>query len=61
MKNKIEKKKEKIKREEKEFQQKIREIKLQQQFLQQGKSVLEEKAMKQIEDGLERKINKALS
>lgn len=57
VKNKIEKKKEKIRREEEEFQKKIRDIKLQQQFLQQGKTVLEEKAMKQIEDGLERKIN----
>jgi len=57
VKNKFEKKKEKIRREEEEFHKKIREIKLQQQFLQQGKTVLEEKAMKQIEDGLERKMN----
>ena len=39
------------------FQKKIREIKLQRQFLQLGRAAVEEKAHKQIEDGLERKIN----
>jgi hypothetical protein len=57
VKSKIQKKKQKIKKEEEEFEKKIREIKLQRQYLQQGKAVVEEKAFKQIEDGLERKIN----
>ena len=57
VKEKIEKKKSKIKKEEEIFEKKIREINLQRQYLQQGKAVVEEKAFKQIEDGLERKIN----
>lgn len=57
VKNKIENKKMKIKKEEEIFEKKIREIKLQRQYLQQGRAVVEEKAYKQIEDGLERKIN----
>ena len=39
------------------FQKKIREIALQRQFLQLGHAAVEEKKFKQIEDGLERKIN----
>lgn len=64
LKEKIEKKKLKKKEEEDEFEKKIREIKLQRQYLQQGKvptkitqAVVEEKAFKQIEDGIERKMN----
>ena len=57
VKEKIDNKKKKIKKEEQEFEKKIREIRLQRQFLQQGRAVVEEKAFKQIEDGLERKIN----
>jgi hypothetical protein len=57
VKSKIEEKKMKIKKEEEVFEKKIREIKLQRQYLQQGRAVVEEKAFKQIEDGLERKIN----
>ena len=57
VKEKIEKKKKKLKKEEEEFQIKIREIQLQQQYFKLGKSAVEEKAFKQIEEGLERKIN----
>ena len=39
------------------FQKKIREIKLQRQFLQLGRDAVEFKQFKQIEDGVERKIN----
>ena len=46
-----------LRKEDEIFQKKIREIKLQRQFLQQGRAAVEEKAHKQIEDGLERKIN----
>ena len=57
VKQKIETKKEKLKKEDEEFQKKIREIQLQRQFLQLGRAAVEAKAFKQIEDGLERKIN----
>lgn len=57
LKNKLEKKKKKIKKENEEFELKIREIKLQQQYFQQGRAQVEEKAFKQIEEGVERKIN----
>ena len=57
MKQKIETKKEQLRKEDEIFQKKIREIKLQRQFLQLGRAAVEEKAFKQIEDGLERKIN----
>ena len=57
VKEKIEKKKKKLKKDEEEFQIKIREIQLQQQYLKLGKAAVEEKAFKQIEEGLERKIN----
>lgn len=57
VKNKIETKKDKIRKEDEIFEKKIREIKLQRQFLQLGRAAVEEKAFKQIEDGLERKIN----
>lgn len=56
VKKKIERKKKKLKKENEEFEMKIREIKLQQQFLQLGRAEVEEKAFKQIEEGLERKI-----
>lgn len=55
-KEKIERKKKKLKKENEEFEMKIREIKLQQQFLQLGRAEVEEKAFKQIEEGLERKL-----
>lgn len=57
VKAKIDAKKEKLKKEDEIFQKKIREIKLQRQFLQLGRAAVEEKAYKQMEDGLERKIN----
>ncbi|MCQ2817222.1 MAG: hypothetical protein MJ252_08160 [archaeon] len=57
VKNKIDAKKDALRKEDEIFQKKIREIKLQRQFLQQGRAAVEEKAHKQIEDGLERKIN----
>jgi hypothetical protein len=57
VKKKIEYKKERLRKEDETFQKKIREIKLQRQFLQQGSAVVEEKKFKMIEDGLERKIN----
>ena len=57
VKRKIEYKKERLRKEDETFQKKIREIKLQRQFLQQGSAVVEEKKFKMIEDGLERKIN----
>ena len=57
VKKKIETKKEKLRKEDEIFQKKIREIQLQRQFLQLGRAAVEEKAFKQIEDGLERKIN----
>ena len=57
VKQKIETKKEKLRKEDEEFQKKIREIQLQRQFLQLGRAAVEAKAFKQIEDGLERKIN----
>lgn len=57
VKSKIEKKKKKLKKEEEEFELKIREIKLHQQYLKVGRNAIEEKAFKQIEEGIERKIN----
>ena len=57
VKQKIENKKQKLKKEEEIFQKKIREIKLQRQFLQLGRDAVEFKQFKQIEDGMERKIN----
>lgn len=53
---KIEQKKDKMRKEEQEFESIIRDIKLKRQFLQQGKAVVEENAFRQIEDGVERKI-----
>ena len=57
VKEKIENKKKKLKKEDEIFQKKIREIKLQRQFLQLGRDAVEFKQFKQIEDGIERKIN----
>ena len=57
VKQKIESKKQKLKKEDEIFQKKIREIKLQRQFLQLGRDAVEFKQFKQIEDGVERKIN----
>ena len=57
IKEKIELKKQKWKKEDEIFQKKIREIKLQRQFLQLGRDAVEFKQFKQIEDGVERKIN----
>ena len=57
VKQKIENKKQKLKKEDEIFQKKIREIKLQRQFLQLGRDAVEFKQFKQIEDGVERKIN----
>ena len=57
VKQKIENKKQKLKKEDEIFQKKIREIKLQRQFLQLGRDAVEFKQFKQIEDGMERKIN----
>ena len=57
VKQKIENKKTKLKKEDEIFQKKIREIKLQRQFLQLGRDAVEFKQFKQIEDGMERKIN----
>ena len=57
VKEKIENKKNKLRKEDEIFDKKIREIKLQRQFLQQGSAVVEEKQFKMFEDGLERKIN----
>jgi hypothetical protein len=57
VKQKIENKKLKLKKEDEIFQKKIREIKLQRQFLQLGRDAVEFKQFKQIEDGMERKIN----
>ena len=56
VKQKIENKKQKLKKEDEIFQKKIREIKLQRQFLQLGRDAVEFKQYKQIEDGIERKI-----
>ena len=55
--NKILEKKNQLRKEDEMFQKKIREIALQRQFLQLGQAAVEEKKFKQIEDGLERKIN----
>ena len=55
--NKILEKKNQLRKEDEMFQKKIREIALQRQFLQLGHAAVEEKKFKQIEDGLERKIN----
>ena len=57
VKQKIENKKDRLRKEDEIFQKKIREIQLQRQFLQLGRAVVEEKQFKMIEDGLERKIN----
>ena len=57
VKQKIENKKQKLKKEDEIFQKKIREIKLQRQFLQLGRDAVEFKQFKQIEEGVERKIN----
>ena len=57
VKQKIETKKQKLQKEDEIFQKKIREIKLQRQFLQLGRDAVEFKQYKQIEDGIERKIN----
>ena len=57
VKQKIENKKQKLKKEDEIFQKKIREIKLQRQFLQLGRDAVEFKQFEQIEDGVERKIN----
>ena len=57
VKKKIEDKKQKLRKEDEIFQKKIREIKLQRQFLQLGRDAVEFKQFKQIEDGVERKIN----
>ena len=57
VKQKIENKKQKLIKEDEIFQKKIREIKLQRQFLQLGRDDVEFKQFKQIEDGVERKIN----
>ena len=57
VKEKIENKKKKLKKEDEIFEKKIREIKLQRQFLQQGSAAVEERQYKMFEDGLERKIN----
>jgi hypothetical protein len=46
-----------MRREDAAFEKKIREIKLQRQYLKLGRAQVEEKAYKQIEDGIERKIN----
>jgi hypothetical protein len=56
-KEKIDKKKQLLRKEDEEFQSKIREIRLQQEYLKLGHAAVEEKAFKQIEEGLERKIN----
>ena len=53
----IENKKKKLKKEDEIFQKRIREIKLQRQFLQLGRDAVEYKQFKQIEDGMENKIN----
>ncbi len=64
LKEKISTKKKNKRIEEEDFERVIREIKLQRQYLQQGRvritinqAVVEEKAYKQIEDGIERKMN----
>jgi hypothetical protein len=64
LKEKISTKKKNKRIEEEEFERVVREIKLQRQYLQQGRvrlyiiqAVVEEKAYKQIEDGIERKMN----
>lgn len=64
LKEKISTKKKQKRLEEEDFERVIREIKLQRQYLQQGRvgfiinqAVVEEKAYKQIEDGIERKMN----
>ena len=57
MREKMQNKKDLLRKEDEIFQRKIRDIQLQRQFLQLGKAAVEEKAMRMIEEGLERKIN----
>ncbi len=57
MKEKMQNKKDQLRKEDEIFQRKIRDIQLQRQFLQLGHAAVEEKVHKMIEEGLERKIN----
>jgi hypothetical protein len=57
LKEKMKNKKDELRKEDEIFQKKIREINLQRQFLQQGRAGVEQKRFKQIEDGMERKVN----
>ena len=57
LKEKMKNKKDELRKEDEIFQKKIREINLQRQFLQQGRAAVEQKRFKQIEDGMERKVN----
>ena len=57
VKQKIEKKKQRLKKEDEIFQKKVREIKLQRQFMQLGRDAVEFKQFKKIEEGVEEKIN----
>jgi hypothetical protein len=57
LKEKMQNKKDELRKEDEIFQKKIREINLQRQFLQQGRAAVEQKRFKQIEDGMERKVN----
>ena len=57
MREKMQNKKDQLRKEDEIFQRKIRDIQLQRQFLQLGHAAVEEKVHKMIEEGLERKIN----
>ena len=53
----LENKREKLRKEDEIFEKKIREIKLQRQFLKQGKNAIEERIYGNMEDGMENKVN----
>ena len=53
----LENKREQLRKEDEIFMKKIHEINLQRQFLKQGRSAVEEKIYRMMEDGMERKVN----
>ena len=57
VKNKLELKREKLRKDDEKFLKKIHELSLQRQFLKQGRSVVEERIFRTMEDGMEKKVN----
>ena len=57
IKNKLENKREQLKKEDEKFMKKLHEMKLQRQFLKQGKNAIEERIYGNMEDGMEKKVN----